>query len=86
MELIEENDEENSRQIKANFSPYNLELKIIKLFNNGIKFFITKNKKLLAPNFFMSIDEQSIMKICKMTDYTVSLLLTKSVLQVDKEK
>lgn len=70
-----------------NFTPHNLEPKLIKLFDKEIKFFIIENKKLVAPKHLISVDEQSYENL-KNEDmlHKSALLLRKSILQIGKKK
>ncbi|GFW16545.1 hypothetical protein TNCV_2351691 [Trichonephila clavipes] len=87
MELLNQGEEDRPEKIKGNFTPHKLEIKITKVFDKQIKFFIIQNKKLVAPKSLTAIDEQSFEKLQdKDILHKAALLLRKSVLQAEKNK
>ncbi|GFW97902.1 hypothetical protein TNCV_1426651 [Trichonephila clavipes] len=87
MELLNQGEEESPEKIKGNFTPHKLEVKITKVFDKQIKFFIIQNKKLVAPKSLTAIDEQSFENLQdKDILHKAALLLRKSVLQAEKKK
>lgn len=55
MDLFEGSVAENSKEISGNFTPHNLETKIVKVFGKNINFISIKNKKLLIPKHVTNI-------------------------------
>lgn len=85
MELFEES-QIHSEEIIGNFTPNNLENKIVKAFDKKIKFLIIQNKKILAPKHVTDIDDQSFENLKDENIlHKAALLLRKSVLQVEKK-
>lgn len=87
MNLFEESAAENCEEISGNFTPHNLEVKIMKVFSKDIKFFSIGNKKILASKHISSIDDQSFQNL-KDEDIlnSAALLLRKSVLNIKTDK
>ncbi|CAH1110603.1 unnamed protein product [Psylliodes chrysocephalus] len=86
MELFKEK-EQNEEEIIGNFTPHNLETKLVKAFDKEVKFLIIQNKKLLAPKHLTTIDDQSFENL-KDADILnkAALSLRKSILQAEKKK
>lgn len=79
MDLFKESAAENSEEISGNFTPHNLENKIMKVFSKDIKFFSIRNKKILASKHITSIDDQSFENLKDENILnTAALLLRKS--------
>lgn len=87
MDLIEESTPDNAEKMSGNFTPQNLELKIMKAFSKEINFFSIGNKKILAPKHIISIDDD-LFKYLKDEDIlnSAALLLRKSVLNIKIDK
>ncbi|CAH0721911.1 unnamed protein product, partial [Brenthis ino] len=58
LEFLEKN-EEDTEKVSSHFTPQHLEDKIVNSFSKEVKIFFIHNKKLLAPKYLKSIDDQS---------------------------